>query len=170
MKQMKYARRVIAAAALIAALGVGAFGINATLAASNGESDRTTLVEAIAEKFNVNVSDVQAVFDEHHAQMRADFETREADRLAQAVEEGKITQEQADLITDKRAEIASFRASLKDMTPEERRAALKDEKAEIKAWAEENDIPLNVFLPESFGMRGNMHGKGMMGHGMMGNR
>ncbi len=109
MKQkMKYSKRLIAAAALIVALGVGAFGVCATLAAENGRGDMTTLVEAIAEKFDVKVADVQAVFDEHRAEMEANHEEREVEMLDKAVENGKLSQEQADLILEKRAEMKLF--------------------------------------------------------------
>ena len=105
MKQMRYSRRLLAAAALMIALGVGAFGVSATLAAENDQGEITTLVEAIAERFDVKVADVQAVFDEHREQMQAKHEEKAAERLQQAVDDGKITQEQADAITENREEM-----------------------------------------------------------------
>lgn len=163
MKQnVKYSRRLIAAAALIVALGVGAWSVQVTLAAENSQGEVVTLVEAIAERFDVKVADVQAVFDEHRSEMEAKHAEHREEMLNKAVEDGKITQEQADLIVEKRAEMKEFMESLKDKTDADRKSAMKTEMDEVKAWAEENAIPLHFVLPPQ-----PKHHQGGR-HGMMG--
>lgn len=105
MKQMKYSRRLLAAAAIVAGLGVGAVGVGTTLAAQADHGvGMGGLVEAIAEKFDLKVADVQAVFDEQRQEMEASLADHEAEALSQAVADGKVTQAQADAMTAKRQE------------------------------------------------------------------
>lgn len=164
MKQnMKYSRRLIAAAALVVALiGAGAFGVGTTLAADNGQNGITTLVEAIAEEFDLKVADVQAVFDAHREEMQANRENHRSEMLNKAVEDGIISQDQADLIVEKREEMKEFMEDLKDESEEDRRAAMEEQMEEVKEWAEENDIPLHFVMPPP----PNNHPGGR--HGMMG--
>lgn len=146
MKKIKYSRRLIAAAAIIASLGIGAIGIGTTFAAqAEPEDGMASLVEAIAEKFDLSVSDVQAVFDEQREQKQAEREAKEAERLAQEVTDGKITQDQADAITAKREEMRDFMESLSTLDNEARREAMKTQREELKQWADDNDIPMFYF-------------------------
>lgn len=121
---------LITAAAIT--LAVAATTIGVTYAATNvtGEDANPmhTLVTAIATKFNLSETDVQQVFDEQHEQIMAQHEQAQADRLAQAVTDGELTQAQADLIIAKLAE-------------------LKTNRPDLKQWASDNDIPLE-YLPQ----------------------
>lgn len=69
-----------------------------------------------------------------------------ADRLAQAVKDGKLTQDQADKITAKLKELKTQREaerdSMKDKTDEERKTAMEAKKTELEKWAKDNNIPL----------------------------
>ncbi|HLD17945.1 MAG TPA: hypothetical protein VJB99_02610 [Patescibacteria group bacterium] len=175
MKQMKYSRRLLAAAVIIAGLGVGVIGVGTTFAAqANHNSGMSGLVEAIAAKFNLKVADVQAVFDEQRQQMESSIANREAETLTQAVADGKITQAQVDVITAKRQELKDSMESFASMNEDDRRAAMKTQMNDLKQWAEKNDIPLNEFHPflnggmrGGFGMKdGPMH-RGFGGHSRM---
>ncbi len=166
MKNMTYRRRLLLAAALIASLGVTAIGVGTTFAASNAaaqEGGVNHLVEAIATRFHVSVTDVQAVFDEERATMEADRDTREAARLTEAVTAGTLTQAQADLLSAKHAEMSAFMETMKDKTPEERNVAMKAKMDELKTWAAEQGIPEGFFLGEPG--KGGPHGPGGMMHG-----
>jgi hypothetical protein len=169
---MNKVRNSLIAGAALAALGISALGVGTTFAAekrAEGNGPFQGLVEAIATKFNLSTTEVQAVFDEQRDAMMADRQAKEAARLSErlsvAVTNGKITQEQADKIAAKVAELQAERknAVMDDsLTPEEREAAMKAEKEALKAWATENDVPLQ-YLHEGFmggpGGRGE-HGKG----------
>lgn len=166
---MTMTKKSMIAAAIVATLGAGAFGASSALAASGaaeGHNPMQNLVSAIAEKFNLSESDVQAVFDEQRDAMQEKHEEKAAEHLAKAVTDGKLTQAQADAITANMASQKTFFESLKDMTQEERQAALKTNAETQKAWAESNDIP-KEFAP-GHGSRGRGPGKMHRGQGMMG--
>ncbi len=122
------------------------------------------IVTAIAQKFNLSSTDVQAVVDTvmqtKRTQMQTTMEQRAADRLTQAVKDGKLTQAQANLITAKQAEIKTFMDSLAGKTMTERQTAMKTQMTALQQWAKDNNIP-SGYLPI-----GGPMGKG--GHGMRG--
>ena len=122
------------------------------------------LVEALAARFNLNTADVQAVFDEQRGQMQVDREAKEAEHLSQAVTDGKLTQEQADVITAKRDEMRSFMESLSTLDESARRDAMKTKQDELKKWAEDNGVSASFLWGGPFG--GRMFGG--MGHGRHG--
>lgn len=125
--------------------------VGATIGAASAATDAVKtdpmsgLVAAVASKFNLNTTDVQAVFDEQKAKMNVERATgrqqRFADRLTKAVADGKLTQAQADLITAKKSELEAARASLETKTPAERRAAMEAQATALKQWAADNNIP-----------------------------
>ncbi len=149
-------KKTLLIGAIVAALGAGAIGVGTTLAAEEGRKNPefvSELVTAIAEKFDLDPEAVQEVFDEqaesHREEMEANREEMRAkhdemfeDRLARAVEDGNLTQEQADAVLEKRDETRAFAETLKDMEPEERKAAMQEQIDELNEWAEENGIPL----------------------------
>ncbi len=139
MKRISFLTSLAVTAALITSAGVGI-----TYAAESNASDTnpmSNLVTAIADKFNLNATDVQAVFDEQRSQMEAEREQVFADRIAEAVTAGDLTQAQADLIQDKRNSIESLRDSLADGTETDRRAAMKSAMDDLQQWAIDNNIP-----------------------------
>lgn len=155
----------ITAAAVVSAVGLGT---GALYAAENKVMEfhpMSNLASIIAQRFNLNEADVQQVIDEEHEKMRMEMDGKMAERmkekLAKAVEAGKLTQAQADAIVAKHQEMTALLESLKDKTPEERRAALEAKHEELKAWAEEQG------LAENF-----MHafGPGIGGPGMKGKK
>ena len=142
--------QIVAAAAI--ALGLSAVGTGVIQAAANNNSTKPMngLVTAIAQKFNLNPTDVQAVVDSQRMQMKAEHQQKEAqmlaDRLKQAVANQKLTQAQADLITAKQQELENFEASLTGKTPEERATAMKSQFASLGQWASANNIPKEYLL------------------------
>ena len=130
------------------------------------------LVNAIAQKFNLNTNDVQAVFDQQHTQMRVqrqgEMDQKFADKLAKAVTDGKLTQAQANLVISKRAELKAQMIDLKDKTKEEIQTIRKTHMDSLKQWASDNNIPINYI---QLGFGGQKKG-GMMGRGgfMMGEK
>ncbi len=138
MKQLRYHRRLLAAGAVIASLGIASLGVGTVLAAQSSDQNPVSgLVAAIAEKFNLKEADVQAVIDEQAA---AQEDQREAELLANDVSAGKLTQTQAD--------------------------AILAERKQIRQWAEDNDVPLHYLDQEPRGGMGmGPRGGGMMGGG-----
>lgn len=150
-------------AALVIAFGTLAAGgfFLVGNASAEGNTLRTSLIERIASRFNLNKDDVQNVFNEDREARQAQMEQRFEERLSEAVTNGTITEEQKALILAKHEELqkereANFEAR-KDMTPEERRADAEKHQEEMNAWAEANNIPDEFVGP---GMDGGMHGPG----------
>jgi hypothetical protein len=171
-------------AILALSFAVAGAGISAAYAASDDSEKNqiSSLVTAIAAKFNLDKDEVRAVFDEQRKEMQAERETRMAEiqkkinqdfaaKLAQAVADGKLTQSQANLITDKRAELAATRATIKpemetqkEMTGEERaaqREKMQTRMEDLKSWAADNNIP-EEYLPMLGGWGGH-GGRGLGG-------
>ncbi|HUP26215.1 MAG TPA: hypothetical protein VM124_01045 [Candidatus Limnocylindrales bacterium] len=120
-------------------------GIN--LASAQSDSSRTgNLIDKIAQKFNLNKSEVQAVFDEDKAARAAEMQAKQKERLDQAVKDGKLSQEQEDKIIAKLAELKAQRDaegdSLKDKTEAERHTLKDQRRTELEQWAKANSIPL----------------------------
>jgi outer membrane murein-binding lipoprotein Lpp len=163
-------KHLVATAVVVGGLAIAGFSGNAAFAA-NGTNKMNGLVTAIAQKFNLNQTDVQKVFDAQRAQMQADREQTFKDKLAELVTAGTLTQEQADKIVTKKAELESERqanqANLSTMTKQERQDAIKAQMDALKQWATDNNIPLQ-YLRFAGGMghghmKGGMHGpKGMI--------
>lgn len=151
--------------AVISLAGAGLFGAANTYAQSTDEQG-TTLAQRIASKFNLNQSEVEAVFKEHKAEHHIKMQARFEERLTQAVQDGKITEDQKTKILakfkEKMADKQATHAEFKNMTPEERKAAKESKHQELRTWANENGIDLNVL----HGVMGHERGMGkrMMHH------
>lgn len=151
-------KRVLLASGAIATLGIaGLIGVASVSAVSDSSAGGVdTLVTKIAEKFNLNKDDVQKVFDEERAVRIAEREQVMKDRLARAVTNGDLTQDQADMIVAKHQEMREFMEGLADKTADERRAAMQQKRGELNQWASDNNIPLRYLR-----LKGGHHG----GHG-----
>ncbi len=194
--------KIVAGSALTLALAAGFTGYantasaadtpSATTAASaqafgKGFNPKSTIVNKLATKFNLNVADVQAVFDEVKSEGESQMKAAEAARLSAAVTAGKLTQAQADLITAKKAELkiqmeakltsmkSQIRVDLSTLTAEqrkaemqkmqtERKAVMEAEQTALETWATSNGIPTE-YLQFLGGFGG---GKGGPGHPPMG--
>ena len=137
-------KRIILPTILLAgALAVGTIGINSVSAQDN--SSYPPIVQKLAERFGLSQTDVQEVFDEaradHHAQMLTNFE----DRLNQAVSDGKITEDQKQLILDKHEEIQAKMDELQSLDPQDRREQMQAYHEELQNWAQDNNIDLPLF-------------------------
>lgn len=132
------------------------------------EEGRENLINAIAEKFSLNVTDVEAVFNEHREEMFADREVYFTQRVNEQVTNSELTQAQADALIAKRAELIDFAKTLEGKSPEEIQQIVQEQMESLKVWAQENDITLKDLraLHLGFGpMHGSMHGHGKMMRG-----
>ncbi len=143
--------KMIAAVAFV--LGSSAFGVGVSQAAAThiGKNQKmTAIIEAIAEEFDLNASDVESVVQQAMEKERQDMEKRHDEELKteldQAVTDGKLTQVQADLILAKKEELKTFMVDFKDLTPDEKHGLMKSHMDEITKWMEENDIPKEFIL------------------------
>lgn len=184
MKKKLNRKNIVAAAIMIfCAASAGAGTVYADEGVGKG-NPMSGLAGAIAQKFNLNQAEVQAVFDQQRGQwqekrqekakqMEAAREQKFADYLAKLVGEGKIKPTQAEAIKAKRAELEAKIASqaiaeksnFKNMTAEERKEAMETRKTKLEAdrealkqWANANGIP-EQYVP-MVGLMGGGHGRG----------
>jgi hypothetical protein len=126
----------------IAGLGVASAATDSSTTKSDGMS---SLVDKIADKFNLNKQEVEAVFEEERTEREAEMQQKLEERLTQAVTDGKITEAQKDKILAKHKELKSQmesnREAMKDKTKDEIRTLMEQQREELQTWAEENDIP-----------------------------
>lgn len=135
-------KRIIFSAIALALTAAVLVKSNSVLALDTG--DQQTLVQRLAEKFSLNTEDVQAVFDEvsqeRRTQMKADYETR----LSQLVTDGKISENQKQLILTKHQEIETQmqadRAEWQNLSADERRARMEARHKELQEWASQNGL------------------------------
>jgi polyhydroxyalkanoate synthesis regulator phasin len=144
---MIISKRTLVAGAAIAAVGMAGVGsVGLASAATDNAADGSTgtsIVDKIATKFNLNKDEVKAVFDEERNARHAEMKERQAERLAQAVTDGKLTQEQADHIT---AAMAEIEALMGNATPgeqsDETHEQIKAKMDALRTWAEANDVDM----------------------------
>lgn len=131
---------------------------------SGNTNPRDNLINKIAKKFNLKPAEVKAVFEQEHSERQAKADQNVETKLTQLVKDGKITEDQKSAILAKRAELKkdmeANRDSMKDKTPAERKALMDQKKADLEAWAKDNNIPTEyihfVFghVPGGHGQRG----------------
>jgi hypothetical protein len=171
----KLALGLLALTFIVGSSVVGYKTVNADTTTTTRPTFMSGFVKAIAQKFGLSESDVQAVVDseaqKQRAEMEAKFQQDFATRLAQAVTDGKLTQAEADLIKAKQAEVKTQLDTLRadqSYTSREKMRTLMDS---VRTWAETNNIP-KEFVMFGFGPGGYRGGPGGMGHfgrGMMKN-
>lgn len=96
----KYLPHLLIALALIVVSGLG---IN--YAQANGNHRSEIIINRLAEKFNLDKTEVEQVFAKNRAKRQQQMQARLEENLDQAVEDGKLTEEQKNLLLDKRAEM-----------------------------------------------------------------
>ncbi len=127
--------------------GATLFGFSQAAQAQTNSS-REDLVKAIAQKFNLDQAQVQSVFDQHKDERQKEMKQRVEDRLAQAVKDGKITEDQKTKILAKIAELKTKHDSdeFKNMTFDEKKTAMKKAHDDLQTWAKEQGIDTSYFM------------------------
>ena len=140
---MNIKKSLLIASAITTLGAVGTVGI-ASAATNSSANPQDSLVQKIAEKFHLNKTDVQAVFDQEHADREAAQQKKVEDELTQLVTDGKLTAVQKQAILDKRASLQAERQANKDdmqnKPKDERKAAMDAKKTELEKWASDNGI------------------------------
>jgi hypothetical protein len=124
---------VIYVVAGVALAGLSAIGIQ-SVHAQGFVNGYPAVVQKIADKFHLNLSDVQAVFNQDRQDRESQMQARISAELDQAVSQGKLTAAQKQLILDKRQELQTARQA--DMTN------WKNLTQNLKSWATANNIDL----------------------------
>jgi 2C-methyl-D-erythritol 2,4-cyclodiphosphate synthase len=152
---MRLHKPLVISGALVTA-GIAGLVTTQAVSAANDSSGQS-LVDRIASTFNLNKSDVQKVFDEEHKSREAERQQKLEERVKQAVDDGKISQDLADQLIAKHKEMQTYRDSIKDKSADERRSLMKTKMDEMQKWLKDNNIDKSLFGP--------MGGRGFGGHG-----
>jgi len=167
---MDLKKKLILPAVMVMALGLALAGgayVKAADAADGGT--HKTIIQRLAEKFNLKEADVQSVFDAERTDRQAEMKAQTETRLAQLVTDGKITEAQKQLITAKRQEMEAGRpaepARDSALTPAQRKTEMETRKTELETWAKDNGIDVQyLYSLGGFGREGRGgHGPGDMG-------
>ncbi len=139
--------------------------MSTNLVSAQDTTGANSMVAAIAQKFNLNQSDVQTVFDEQRSKHQAEMKSQMESKLTQAVADGKITEAQKQAILthhDAMKDSRPNRGEFQNLTEEQRKAKMDERRAEMDAWLSQNGLTQEK-LQEVMGHRG-MGGKMMMRH------
>lgn len=149
---------IIPVVALSILMGVGAYGIgNIYASEDDGNGLKNSLVEKIAQRFNLNKDEVQKVFDENREERKSQMEERFSRVLDEAVSNGDLTEAQKNLILAKREEMQKERESRMNKrkndgerpNKEDMKNIQQERKAEREAlekWATDNGIDLKYLM------------------------
>jgi hypothetical protein len=142
------------------ALGVGLVGMTAILTrpvTADEGGPRHSIIQKLVERFGLNADEVEEVFEEDREDRRAEGQARFEERLAEAVAEGELTEDQKAAIIAKRAEMEANRqeqrTEMAGLSQEERgqareahREEMEAKREEVEAWAQENGIDLKYLI------------------------
>lgn len=151
-------RTLFLSAAAVTIVGVTLLGATSAFAQSTNGQD--TLVQKIADTFKLNKTDVQKVFDQHRFEHMVQMQARLEEKLTQAVKDGKITETQKQAILAKLKELQSQKQTkmqgFGDMTPEQRKAAMQQQKIDLENWAKAQGLDVTKLksLMGGFGHKG----------------
>ena len=149
-------KKLIFPALILVAAG-GIVAIKPMITSAQSTNPLSGLVQMIAQKFNLDQSEVQSVVDQYRTQQRQNMtqkmQQREGDRLTQLVTQGKITDAQKQAII---TELAALRskynpANFKSLSAADRKTQMQNEQNELKSWAQSQGIDPTLIMP-GFGM------------------
>ncbi len=140
----KAKRMIFVSALAISIIGAGIYGTRNVFA--HDSTVQSTLVQSIAQKFNLKTEEVQAVFDQEKSKREQEMEAKYQQMLTDAVTNGELTEEKKQLILKKHQEIVTSRESEKatfdSLSEAEKRTAMKTKKTELQTWAKDNEVDL----------------------------
>ena len=141
---------------LLSILAAGTVIAAATLSVNSVKADDGNyrpLVQQIAEKFNLDESEVEAVFEAVHEERMQEMQEKHRERLQEAVNDGVITEDQMNALIAKHEEMHANRVQNRQENREEH-------SEEMDAWFSENGIDHDA-LREYMGNEMGPKGKGM---------
>ncbi|MBN1162921.1 hypothetical protein JXA34_04230 [Patescibacteria group bacterium] len=107
-----------------------------------------SLIKKFIERFNLNEDEVNEFMEEIKEEKREEQRSHLEEQLNAAVSEGKLTEEQKNALLEKMAERPENKENWQELSEEERKQLMDNNRAEMQAWAEENGIDLSLMHPE----------------------
>ena len=159
---MKLSKTMLSAGIVTAVTAGSITGVNAVSAHTNDGVSKDALIDRVAADAGVDRSVIEASFESHQEDMKAEREATRAEHLDQLVTDSTLTQEQREALELKFEELKSQKESLRDqdLSREQKRELMKESREEFKAWAEKQGINLDDIRPEKgegFGRKGHGH-------------
>lgn len=151
-------KKTLLMSAAATTVGVAMFAGVASAQTPTSTTDQQSLVDKIAQRFNLDKTQVQEVFDEARQEREAKHQQKIEQKLDKAVTEGKITAEQKTAILNKFQEFREYMESIKDKPREERKELMKAKHDELKKWAEEQGLDKYFPLVNKMQKHGGMPG------------
>ncbi len=154
MKSNKFLSPLVA---ILVASGI-LFGVSIVVANAQSTDSLPSLAQSIATKFDLNESDVQTLINTYSEQQQEkrlqSMELRQKNRLDKLVSQGKISSSQESNIINElhalRSKYSLF--SLQNMTAQQRKQSLKNERTALKSWASSKGIDFRYILPAPVGI------------------
>lgn len=124
--------------------GVAVFGV--TQASAQGTNGISGLAAAIAQKFNLDQTQVQNTIQGFRSQHQTDAENTRLDKLVSA---GKINATQKQAILDELSKLKSEypMGTFQNLTPQERQQKMQAIQQEINSWAQSQGINAMYLRP-----------------------
>lgn len=110
--------------------------------AQESQPEFPPIVEALITKFGLNREEVKQVVVSEREAHQQQMDDKLTERLARAVADGKITEDQKNALLAKHEEMQSKRDELKDLSPKERREKMQAWHEEMKKWADEQGVDM----------------------------
>ena len=141
----------------VSTIGVGAaivagsmLAVTAASAHGGSEEKQAERASALAERFNLDESEVQSYFEDQRTERKAEREAKRAEHISGLVEAGTLTQTQADELIALKDETKASIEELKESgaEKEEIKSAMEESRSAVEAWASEQGINLDDIRPE----------------------
>ena len=141
-------KKIMLPVAVLLISGSALFG---TSAYAQGIQNREgTMHQELAQKLGIDENKVQTAFDEIRREHQQEMQAQFTERLNQAVTDGRLTQDQKNLILQKHEELQTERQTereqVQNMSREERREFMETRHEEMQAWGEANGIDLQYVM------------------------
>jgi len=156
-------KKIILPALGIAIAGGMILGTQRIYAQQKSNNSFSGLIQAIAQKFNLDQTAVKSVFEQYQQEKQANRKNQMQQRLSgildQEVKDGRIKNDQKQAIINELNQIKTkYKDQItKDTTVEQRKQIMQKEQEELKSWASSQGIDLTL-IP-GYG-RKDMHGGG----------
>ena len=156
---MKLSKGMLAAG-IVTTVAAGSI-VGTSVASAHSGNGSGNVIDKLVERFSLNRDDVQAVFEEVRDEHQADMQAQRDEQLSELVQNGTLTQTQADALKAKQQEMHEYRNELRDqnLSREQLRTQLQEQRESFRAWADEQGIDLQAIKPDrGMGMDGHRHG------------
>jgi restriction endonuclease len=133
-----------------------------------------SIIQKLADKFNLNPADVQSVFNQSREEIQANAQQNFQNVLDQMVTDQKITQDQENAIIAERTKIQNELQALKDQSTDysfqsyqNRQTQMQAIRDEVSQWAQDNNLNPGFIMggEGGFGRHMGFGGMGMMMRG-----